>query len=188
MTTTRSRKQHLLSLASIVIAGGLALTAFFVVAPHRLTTNQTMISFEENWRTTLPQGWGFFTRNPREDTVALYVDKPGSGWSESSFGRPTDVGNWFGWDRSSRASEYVISAVLNKQPSGWMECDSRQSNIECIESYRKTEDVEAVDIHADRLEDSSSVALVAEKPEPMDYFGLDYQTERNVLVVDIGGT
>lgn len=71
-------------------------------------------------RLILPEGWNFFTRNPREQDILLFQKKR-STWKSAIRGPHGRPSNLFGLDRSSR-SQGLEYAMLLRQISSWEEC------------------------------------------------------------------
>lgn len=80
---------------------------------------------------TLPQGWAFFTRSPREDNLRVYpVTSDGLGTHvQSPYAEP---GNAFGLDRAVRAQGTESALVQYAVPmSSWVDCDGPRAD--CLE-------------------------------------------------------
>ena len=96
----------------------LILTVFFAAipdSPMRLSTKDRAAVM-----TVLPEGWGFFTRSPREEGVYAY-GRAEDGWSELTFGA-TSARNWFGLLRASRVQGVELGGISGVVPEeSWTE-------------------------------------------------------------------
>ncbi|TQC44427.1 SdpA family antimicrobial peptide system protein [Rhodococcus sp. WS4] len=74
-----------------------------------------------------PQGWAFFTRSPRGETIRIFR-RDGHGVAEASSMPIAAPRNWFGLDRLPRAQGTEYATLLAAQPEdGWVECDGVDS-------------------------------------------------------------
>ena len=71
-----------------------------------------------NIMTVLPEGWSFFTRDPREPRTLLYRHS-GTGWEHVSQ-RHADRANYFGFARLARVKMVETAALLDQvSPGQW---------------------------------------------------------------------
>ncbi|MGC6479431.1 MAG: SdpA family antimicrobial peptide system protein [Flavobacteriaceae bacterium] len=82
------------------------------------------IKFENKSRifSLLPQGWGFFTRDPRENITTLYeIDKLGNGYIK--FTKTNNASNnYFGISRKNRLINLELGVVTSRLNQGnWIE-------------------------------------------------------------------
>jgi antimicrobial peptide system SdpA family protein len=76
----------------------------------------------------LPQGWGFFTRDPREPDVRVLRKQGGGSWE---FVTPDDR-RWLGFNRVARAQGFELNDLIQQLPAGqWLECD--RDPLACVE-------------------------------------------------------
>lgn len=108
-----------------IVAIGYAIYPALPYSPIRLP-------FAEMAQTLLwaPQGWSFFTRDPREEKQTLYV-RHGSTW-ESALIAPHDrLSNLAGLRRKSRAQGVEMALLVNGLPNdAWHPCTA--SVQECL--------------------------------------------------------
>jgi antimicrobial peptide system SdpA family protein len=72
----------------------------------------------------LPQGWAFFTRDPREPQVVPLRVLSGGRWVSLESGPYGRLNGVFGLDRSSKAQGVEIGMILHDIPDKlWRECD-----------------------------------------------------------------
>ena len=80
----------------------------------------------------LPQGWKFFTRNPREDWTLIYRQSNGH-WENASLGPNFNQANWFGMRRLVRAQGIELGTLLYQiHKEAWKPCKRRST--ECLDS------------------------------------------------------
>jgi antimicrobial peptide system SdpA family protein len=121
----------------VLMAAGLSLCLVlgFVYVLHAATPfNAVELPGESSVRARLwsPQGWKFFTRNPREDTLHIYSRKRDSAWSDASLGPNTSLAGWFGLNRKPRAQGIEYGLLLyGISATSWTKCDG--GSIDCLE-------------------------------------------------------
>jgi antimicrobial peptide system SdpA family protein len=84
----------------------------------------------------VPEGWGFFTRNPREARTAIYVKNKES-WEKQSLNNFQYSSIW-GLDRKCRTIEMELN-VIKKQvfENDWIEC-SEKEDLQSKQLYIKS--------------------------------------------------
>jgi antimicrobial peptide system SdpA family protein len=79
----------------------------------------------------LPEGWAFFTRNPREDRYIVYRLATGGSWIDTNLGPHNRPRNAFGLNRKSRAQGVEIGLLLvSIHDDEWLAC--RKSPAICL--------------------------------------------------------
>ena len=87
-------------------------------------------------RTLLPEGWAFFTRNPRESTYHLYEETPGGQLTSADSADARAKGLW-GLERKSRLRSIAVAQLASRVPKeAWKECRST------LRQCRQEQDVE----------------------------------------------
>ena len=72
----------------------------------------------------LPQGWDFFTRNPREPQLRAYAEHEGK-WDSAMVGPKARPGLAYGWIRSPRAQLVEMGHILKSAENfNWTLCPS----------------------------------------------------------------
>lgn len=101
--------------AAVIVYIGLSSIPF---NPLNLSYNEKTSIF-----TLIPQGWGFFTRNPREDEPYIYK-KVGKDWIKVSNSN-SDVGYFFGASRKGRKINFEAYSLLSqiKDSLAWKKAD-----------------------------------------------------------------
>jgi antimicrobial peptide system SdpA family protein len=90
------------------------LLIYGVVITYSLPTPIIKYDIKKNLITALPQGWGFFTRNPQEATVEAYAYS-NSELELISKGN-TSLSNMLGFSRKSRYIGYELGTLLRHVP------------------------------------------------------------------------
>lgn len=118
---------------------------------------------------TFLQGWGFFTRDAREDRVAIAVDR-GGGWRFLDHDATTTPGYLFGLSRLSRAQSIDINALYSAVPisTSWVDCEHGQDLESCLAASSPLATVSIRPVRQDAI-CNSDVALVVETPVPYAY-------------------
>lgn len=148
---------------SAVLGVGLAILS--VYAYHSaMSFNPVRLPFErlvgiEGW---LPQGWAFFTRDPREERLLVYRRQGSSGWQPAwltPHGRPQ---NAFGLDRASRAQGVELGQLYEKiRPASYETCEGPLAV--CLE---RSKPVARLRNRMPRKTLCGELAIVKQKPLP----------------------
>lgn len=82
------------------------------------------LKLQQNLIVLFPQGWAFFTRDPREPTEQVYRRSAG-GLREVSYAN-SSARNFFGLRRDARAVHVELVHLLSRTPiHRWQPCDNR---------------------------------------------------------------
>jgi antimicrobial peptide system SdpA family protein len=97
---------------------------FNPIRPPLLETLRTQV-----W---MPEGWGFFTRNPREDRIFLFSSVNG-GWIKAALPQLGQPKYMMGLDRAPRAQGVEMAMLLVAQPlrKSWKPCQGEPTR--CLE-------------------------------------------------------
>ncbi|MCJ7934114.1 MAG: SdpA family antimicrobial peptide system protein [Chryseobacterium sp.] len=107
----------------VVVFIGFLLVFTFVSSLSGQTCISISPGIEQTFRTLLPEGWSFFTRNPREDMVTIYKVVNNTPIRVSSLNSETD--NLCGLSRKSRKLGYDVSTMLSTLPkNNWVKTNS----------------------------------------------------------------
>ena len=107
----------------IMCMWGLVIYMAFVSATPRSPLSPSPASM---FNTTLlvPEGWAFFTRNPREPDVVLYKKVNGQ-WLHDPINPLSMSSNYWGLDRRPRAQSTEVAMILSSVPQDlWVSSDS----------------------------------------------------------------
>lgn len=108
---------------------GLGWGAVFSYSVHgALPTNPIKLPLEQKVyaQVWMPQGWKFFTRDPREEEVAAFVRAEDGGWRSALHGPNGSPSNLFGLSRATRAQGIelgLLTTAANRFE--WLECKER---------------------------------------------------------------
>jgi len=114
-------------LGSAVIALAIAWSLLVLYAAHiELPANALDLPFESSIKPPLqalvPEGWGFFTRDPREARLLPYVREAGS-WRAAREGPNGEPRNAFGFNRAARAQGVEMGLLETSIPTkAWKAC------------------------------------------------------------------
>jgi len=117
----------------LAIVGGWATILLSIVAASLPYNPLTLdLPAERGIRMLMPEGWGFFTRDPREPDITTYVKSKGS-WYRSPNMPIANAANLFGINRFPRAQSVELGMLLHDVPAEWWRpC---RSNIDaCLQS------------------------------------------------------
>lgn len=116
--------------AAVLVAGLLAVVAVYdadVHAPSNVLDLPASDAVAPVLSSTLPQGWGFFTRSPREESLRVYPlgDEDGATPVQGALAEPRHV---FGLDRGVRAQGTEMALVNAEVPGTlWQDCDEARA-------------------------------------------------------------
>jgi antimicrobial peptide system SdpA family protein len=117
-----------------ILVGVFWSTFVLYVALGALPYNPVRPPLLESLRTQvwMPEGWGFFTRNPREERIFLFSSDHGS-WIKAALpplGQPKYM---MGLDRAPRAQGVEMAMLLAAQPlrTSWKHCEGAPT--QCLE-------------------------------------------------------
>ena len=124
MLGARGRARAFALTAIMLTALWLSVSAY--VLHSMFPFNAVALPAESDIRVRLwaPQGWKFFTRNPREDWLLPFSRSSGGSWQSASLGPNGRLDAYFGISRRPRAQGIEIGLLLFKVPkAAWDECD-----------------------------------------------------------------
>lgn len=128
--TSPSRRLGLLALG--LILGWTTLTVYALHAA--LPFNPIELPFEKhfNIKLLLPEGWAFFTRDPRDDRMLPYQRTPEGQWAWASDTPNFQWKNAFGINRAARA-QGVELGLLMKDAATLPKVECKESPTACLE-------------------------------------------------------
>jgi antimicrobial peptide system SdpA family protein len=112
-------------------AFGVAVVLFWMTvvayAVHpALPYNPVHLPFADQLRSLVlaPQGWAFFTRDPREEKQLIYGRGPDGAWWSMMLAPHARMSNALGLDRRSRAQGVEMALLISVAPQdGWRDCE-----------------------------------------------------------------
>lgn len=130
---------------TVAVTGVLAAITATYVVHNALPAAATALPYEQELHRGLlqvaPEGWAFFTRNPREPDTVPYRLGEGGTWQPALLAPHAQPRNAFGLNRRSRAQDVEIGQVEHDVPAAaWHDCDSRTtcSTAEVVAPLRNT--------------------------------------------------
>jgi antimicrobial peptide system SdpA family protein len=132
--SSASESPRLVAVWFFFVVGCLGVVGAYVLHAA-LPFNPIRLPFEDRVAMTLvlPEGWAFFTRNPREERTIPYLRSADGRWISAIANRLADPENLFGFSRAPRGQS-VEMGLLTTQLAGrtWIACDNLAA--ECLES------------------------------------------------------
>lgn len=90
-------------------------------------------------RMSLTQGWGFFTKSPRDEEFFVF-EKRGDAWTNAFSGPSAALHNALGLNRRMRAQGLEFGLLTHLAPDGaWAECDTMM--ILCFDRHVARDDL-----------------------------------------------
>lgn len=122
--------------AAVTSIAALWLLLAFYAVDAALPSNVVHLPFENvvQARTLVPQGWGFFTRSPREADLEPYVlDEASGDWADVSRAPHSEARNVFGLRRASKAQRIELALVRSGVPKeAWSDCEG--DPFDCLDT------------------------------------------------------
>lgn len=102
----------------------------FVSSINNNTVNLKYRVFHKNFSNIIfPEGWAFFTRNPRETKMFIYKILPNNELKEISM-KNSEAAVYFGVDRTNRVMYSKISTIIDDvKPEYWSHFDLIEDKI-----------------------------------------------------------
>lgn len=129
-----------------LVLGVLWSVVFIVALLPALPNNPVALSYNLKTpkviRTTLPEGWKFYTRDPREGRYHLY-HRPDGRWVSASIGPNARPSNALGINRKGRAQGVEAGILIISVPSEeWIPCSEEIST--CLDSISFADTLENI--------------------------------------------
>ncbi|MDN6122648.1 MAG: SdpA family antimicrobial peptide system protein [Brevibacterium sp.] len=163
---------------TIVIVAVIILSVAWL--PISETAPQPIRSLGSQVKNFTVQGWGFFTKSPREAVVTPYSHKDGR-WISAGRG-PNAIPKYaFGLDRTSRLTEFDVQLASENLPDeAWTECAGLD-----IESCAGDASQVDVTVSGYDLRLCGDVVLASTTPQPWAYRGQYEVTPDKIALLDI---
>ncbi len=131
MSDIKANSNHLLGFAFLVICV-FGIIVFSYSIHSAMPFNAISLPFENKMYINffLPQGWKFFTRNPREEDVGVYAKNSSGQWLPMILPH-SSPSNFFGIKKTSRAKSVelgVLLSLLGDSNPSWETCNSSLQN------------------------------------------------------------
>lgn len=123
MQTFKHMKYSLLFIALSTVGISIILLILFAISPFNPI--RAKADFNKQVYTFIPQGWAFFTRNPREAQIQLYKQDTDSTWKKMNHFH-AHYSNYFGLSRKTTAmiSELQYIKMNYIKDSDFIDCES----------------------------------------------------------------
>ncbi len=119
-------RKHLSVCVLVFVATTFWVSVIVVVLLSALPRNPVSLPYVQKLmvKTFVPEGWNFFTRNPREELIYLYKKNQANEWVRDPNSFNGNAVNYYGMKRNARAlaAEYGLLFTNNKMQ--WIACDS----------------------------------------------------------------
>ncbi|MFS2029759.1 MULTISPECIES: SdpA family antimicrobial peptide system protein [unclassified Curtobacterium] len=133
-----------------------------------------------------PQGWGFFTRDPREPITQAWARAETGRWQPVSRGPNATLENAFGFDRASRLDEYDVSQIVGGTDIDdlWSDCTG-SSATDCARRAESERGVQRWTADGYDLRLCGEVLLLDISPISIDFAGLEYDAPTKAIRADV---
>jgi antimicrobial peptide system SdpA family protein len=138
---TEARRLRALGAGGILVGAFWSLVALYALHPA-LSFNPLHLPFETNLRMQrwTPEGWKFFTRNPREDHALLLGRDEDGTWRRLSLGPNFTLRNYLGFGRLPRAQGIELGLLMHNVPKGnFVACSDAPEK--CLDSIEHSVDL-----------------------------------------------
>lgn len=175
------RRVRLAGATALALLGAWLVLLAYAVHPA-LPPNAVQLPAAEHVqaRLWLPQGWAFFTRNPREDDVFLFR-RSGAAWRSVALGPASRPAYMLGLRRLPRARNIELGLVIAcVPPSAWKRCSVRPQ--ECAATIGETTVAKNPTPHASLC---GVLAIVRQPPVPWAWGRSDVVMPSTAAGVDV---
>jgi antimicrobial peptide system SdpA family protein len=152
-------------LGLLVLALGAFWAVLFTYAVHgSMPFNPLRLPFENKLQTMrwIPEGWKFFTRDPREEDLLYFVVGTSGVWVSAHRGPHSRPSNALGLNRVSRAQSVEAGLLYSKIPKTlWAQCNGHP--VKCLESSPVGKALKNI---SPRPTLCGTIGLVMQKPVP----------------------
>lgn len=161
MHTTSGEKvcMALLFMAAVAFSGGLASWVFLAALDH------SPISLPRSARAiraVVPEGWKFFTRDPREEHLFVWTRPPAGAWQDRGLGPSASPRHFLGLRRTARAQGAEVALLLTQVPAErWHTCEREISH--CLRALPSAPSITNPDANPTVC---GEIAFVLRKPVP----------------------
>lgn len=181
------RKDTWAAVVTVAIVLVLALPQSIAWLPANEILGPTGRAFANNVRNVTIQGWGFFTKSPRELTFHMYKAEKYEGksasWTPSSRAPNNQVQNWFGLDRTSRLQEFDVSALTRDlEASDWTPCD----NVSNLTNCGEIASIKSRESPSGSFELCGRYLVTKAQPVPWSYRHLRSSMPGEAVIIDVG--
>jgi len=156
----RLRALGLLQVA--LFSGAMVLCAYAGSSGMGTTALELPFAKQVNAILWMPQGWKFFTRDPREEVAFFFQRNDGGQWRSVSQAPNADPSHFFGWNRASRAQGVEFGNLAPSIPvAAYQDCD--REPVECLREATGETPIENTSPLPTLC---GSVGIVLQKPVP----------------------
>lgn len=177
-----NKKRRISTLVTLICVVVSLLGMVLISTPHGLIRDKATVEAISQINRLFPQGWGFFTRNPREDSLELYAKEANGEWVSNIRGTAVSLSSVGGWNRDHRATEYDIQNLIQGVDGTWHECSRQVTALECFDDAEifMLSPAQEKNLHS-HLKTFCEIALVRQPPIPFEYSDLNYLPIKNVI-------
>ena len=172
--------------AMLAVVAGVVLTVAWASLPVSSHATGLMRGLAEVIRQVAPQGWGFFTKDPRSPHVLAYVRDADGEWVQSTRGPNLHPKNAFGFNRASRLDEYDHAQLASSADFDplWTDCDGGDLD-RCAELSLLQNDAQQWEVVGYDLRLCGDVLLVEEEPTPLAFASLEFDSQNRAIVASV---
>ncbi|SDK49815.1 antimicrobial peptide system protein, SdpA family [Actinopolyspora mzabensis] len=150
--------------------------------PNALIDRPQISGFVTMVHDVLPQGWGFFTRDPREPAITIWEPIGQNRWEQTSAISNAAPKSLFGFDRTVRTEQYEIDALTqNTSSAGWEECKSGDVS-QCLKNFHGSKT--STRSSGEDLRFCGELALVQQSPVPWAWAGTETMMPAEFRVIE----
>lgn len=182
------RSRTALGVAVVAVVGALILTllSFIGNKASQTVSDPTGRQLDEQPVAQLfRQGWGFFTRDAREDIVRV-AHAEDHGWQVSDENVTSMRENLFGLSRRSRNFDQDLSFLLENVPAGsrWTDCRTVSEPVSCL-TKTQLRSAPELRLHSSSKSLCGTVVLTRQPPVPFAFSRFRVAPPGAVLALDV---
>lgn len=130
-----------------------------------------------------PQGWAFFTRQPRAANISVFRQTHDGSWERLSSTSNANPSSAFGANRSTRTEQYEIESISSRaRDVDWTPC-SEEEALKCLSAdLRPSKDIQ---LHGLEPRFCGTAALVRQEPVPWAWAGSVEEMPAEIKVLNV---
>ncbi|WP_162621784.1 SdpA family antimicrobial peptide system protein [Microbacterium suaedae] len=178
---------------SAMIRNTVLVATLLIVAVIAVTSLPAQVHTPRSWngglavvQSVVPQGWGFFTRDPREPSVTPYTEGVNNEWVNAKRGPNVQPQYAFGANREGRLTEFDVEGVVSgaEGTPEWVSCGT-VSELDCIAQTLESGPILASNVAGYDLRLCERIALIREDPVPLSYARFGGKPELSGMILDV---
>jgi uncharacterized protein yitP len=178
----------ILSVLWVLMIASLVAIVLFSLFPYSPLRYQYRFINDEALTMVVPQGWGFFTKDPQEPRVHYFVKDSNENWKKNDVAN-SDPKNLYGLSRLARLRGVEYGTIIDDNKSvifgKWERCNHTDISS-CITAFDKKNPIAIKNTYPIKTF-CGKMIVIEQKPNSWAYYskGFDNGNEINGIVLDV---